>query len=142
MGKNQEGLSNGGAMKTSCEECEAIVLEYKRACLDFWLNANEETREGCRAIGQLISGGSEADVARAEELLRPFKPATFEPKMNEPTTFLEAYVGSAFDQVRGESVGKRSSRISEVAYRKLQHQFKSGHYVSFRLSLPSDSSAS
>ncbi len=128
----------GGAMKTSCEECEAIVLEYKRAYLDFWLNANEEIRNGCRAIGQLVSGGSEADVARAQELLRPFKSATFEPKMNEPTTLLEAYVGSAFDQLRGESVGKRSSRTVELAYRKLQHQFKSGHCVSFRLSLPPD----
>jgi hypothetical protein len=125
-------------MKTSCEECKAIALEYKRAWLDFWLNASEDTRGGCRTIGQLFNGGSEADMARAQELLRPFRSATFAPNLNEPTTLLEAYVGSAFDQVRGESVGKRSSRISELAYRKLQHQFKSGHYVSFRLSLPPD----
>jgi hypothetical protein len=125
-------------MKISCEECKAIALEYKRAWLDFWLNASEETRDGCRAIGQLFNGGSEADLARAQELLRPFKSATFEPNLNEPTTLLEAYVGSVFDQVRGESVDKHSSLISELAYRKLQHQFKSGHYVSFRLSLPPD----
>jgi hypothetical protein len=25
-----------------CEECEEIILEYKRACFDFWLNANQE----------------------------------------------------------------------------------------------------
>ena len=60
---------------TPCEECEAILLEHKRAYLDFWLNAREETRDACRAIGQLIAWGSEADVARAQELLRPFKPS-------------------------------------------------------------------
>jgi hypothetical protein len=121
---------------TSCEECEAITLEYRRAWLDFWLNASDETRDACGALWQLVAGGSDADVARAQELLRPFKPATFAPKRNGRAAFLEAYVGSAFDQ--GESVGKGSSRMQELAYRKLQHQFKSGHYVSFRPSPPSD----
>ena len=84
----------------------------------------------------LLPGGSEADVGRTQELLRPFKPATFAPKRNGRAAFLEAYGGSAFDQ--GESVGKGSSRMKELAYRKFQHQFKSGHYVSFRPSRPSD----
>ena len=49
------------AMKsTSCEECEAITLEYRRAWLDFWLNASDETRDACRALWQLVAGGSEA----------------------------------------------------------------------------------
>ena len=121
---------------TSCEECEAITLDYRRAYLDFWLNASDETREACRALWELVAGGSEADVARTQELLRPFKPATFELKRNGRAAFLEAYAGSAFDQ--GESVGKSSSRMQELAYRKLQHQLKSGHYVSFRPSPPSD----
>ena len=120
---------------TSCEECEAITLEYRRAWLDFWLNASDETRDACRALWQLVAGGSEADVARAQELLRPFGPATFAPKRNGRAA---AYVGSAFDQAGGEFVGKGASRMQELAYRKLQHQFKSGHYVSFRPSPPSD----
>jgi hypothetical protein len=123
---------------TSCEECEAITLEYRQACLDFWLNASDETRDACRAIEQLVVGGSEADLARAQELFRPFRSATFEPKMNDRAALLEAYVGSAFDQVGGESVGKGSSRTAELVYRKLQHQFKSGHYVSFRSIPPLD----
>jgi hypothetical protein len=123
---------------TSCEECEAIILEYQQACLVFWLNASKETRDGCRAIGQLVAGGSESDVTRAQELLRPFKAAIFEPKMTERRALLEAYVGSAFDQVGGESGGKGSSRMAELVYRKLQHQFKSGHYVSFRPAPSSD----
>jgi hypothetical protein len=67
---------------TSCDECEAIILEYRRACIEFWLNSSDETRDACRAIGQLVAGCREADAAHAEELLRPFKPLTFESKMN------------------------------------------------------------
>jgi hypothetical protein len=44
----------GGAIENSCEVCKAIALKYKRAWLDFWLNASEQTRNGCRAIGQLL----------------------------------------------------------------------------------------
>ena len=54
---------------TSCEECAAITLEYRRAYLDFWLHASNETRDACRALAQLVAGGSEADVARTQELL-------------------------------------------------------------------------
>jgi hypothetical protein len=35
---------------TSCAECESIALEYREACVAFWLNASEETRDACRAI--------------------------------------------------------------------------------------------
>ena len=58
--------------------------------------------------------------------------------MNGRAGLMEAYAGSGFDQRKAESVGKGSSRIAELAYRKLQHQFKSGHYVSFRFSPPPD----
>ena len=125
---------------TSCDECEAIILEYRRACIEFWLNSSDETRDACRAIGQLVAGCREADAAHAEEVLRPFKPLTFESKMNRRAGLLEAYVGSGFDPLKAESVSKGSSRIAELAYRKLQHQFKSGHYVSFRFSPPPDPS--
>jgi hypothetical protein len=121
---------------TPCAECEAITLEYRRACLDFWLNASDETRDACRAIGQLLAGGSEADAA--QDLLHPFKPETSESKMNG--RFLEAYVGNGVDQVRGEFVGKGSSRIAGLMSRKLQHQFKSGHHVSLRPYPPRDHS--
>jgi hypothetical protein len=104
-----------------CEECEAIILEYKRACLDFWLNASQETQDACRAIGHLVGGGSEADVARAQALLRPFEPFR--------------------GPVKADSkMGK--SRMADVIYRKVQHQSKTGHYVKFPMAKPSSSDLS
>ena len=104
-----------------CEECEAIILEYKRACLDFWVNASEETRNACRSIGHLIGGGSDAEVARAQSLLRPFEP----------------FRGPAKADAK---MGK--SRIAEVIYREIQHQSKTGHYVKFPMVKPSSSDLS
>lgn len=100
-----------GAMATdpTCEECAAILLEYERACLEFWLNASEETREGCRAIRQMVAGGTEADLARAREILPPFKP--FEPYVNPYTEMSPSRIALA---------------------RKFQHEAKTGHYVSLR----------
>ena len=98
------------ASHPTCEECAAILLEYERACLEFWLNASEETREGCRAIGQMVAGGTEADVARAREVLPPFKP--FEPYVNP------------YAQMS-------PSRVA-LGIRKVQHEAKTGHHVSLR----------
>jgi hypothetical protein len=95
----------------TCEECAAILLEYERACLEFWLNASEETREGCRAIGQMITGGTEADVARAREVLPPFKPFT-------PYANADARMSP--------------SRMADLWVRKFQHAAKTGHYVRLR----------
>ena len=102
-----------GAMPTdpTCEECAAIRLEYERACLEFWANASEETREGCRAIGRMIAGGTEADVERAREVLRPFKPFT-------PYANADARMSP--------------SRMAGLWFRKYQHAAKTGHYVSLR----------
>jgi hypothetical protein len=95
----------------TCEECAAILLEYERACLEFWLNASEETREGCRAIGQMLTGGTEADVARAREVLPPFKPFT-------PYANADARMSP--------------SRMAGLWVRKFQHAAKTGHYVRLR----------
>jgi hypothetical protein len=111
--RNPASLFMMGAMPTdpTCEECAAILLEYERASIDFWANASEETREGCRAIGQLVAGGTEADLARAREVLPPFKP--FKPHVNP-------YAGMS------------PSRMAELIIRKYQHESKTGHYVSLR----------
>ena len=121
--KSPVAVYNVRAMATGvpCEECEAIMLEYKRACLDFWLNANQETRDACRAIGRLIGGCSDADAARAHELLRPFVPFRGPVKADA-------------------KMGK--SRIADVIFRKFQHQSKTGHYVKFPTAKPSASDLS
>jgi hypothetical protein len=95
----------------TCEECAEIRVEYERACLEFWQSASEETREGCRAIGQLVAGGTEGDLARANEVLPPFKP--FKPYVN-PYAYM------------------RPSRMAEVSIRKVKHEAKTGHYQSLR----------
>jgi hypothetical protein len=111
--RSRQSIYDMGAMSIhpTCEECAAIVLEYERACLEFWLNASEETREGCRAIGQMVAGGTEADVARASEVLRPFK--LFTPYVNADARM-------------------SPSRMSGLWIRKFQHAAKTGHYVSLR----------
>jgi hypothetical protein len=102
-----------GAMRSSapCEECRAILMEYERASLDFWLNASEETRDACRAIRQLVAGGTEADVAQAHQLLPPFK--AFRSPVNDDARMSPAQMGP-------------------LIYRKLQHEAKTGHHVSLR----------
>jgi hypothetical protein len=102
-----------GAMPTdpNCEECAAILLEYERTCLDFWLNASEETREGCRAIGQLVARGTETDLARAQELLPAFR--AFKPYVNADARM-------------------SPSRMASLWFRKFQHEARTGHYLSLR----------
>ena len=56
----------------SCRECEAILLEYRRAYRDFRLNASPETRKGYQTVANLI-GGTEEDVVRLEGLTPPFR---------------------------------------------------------------------
>jgi hypothetical protein len=99
------------AADPTCEECAAILLEYERAYLDFWRNASEETREGCRAIGQLLTGGTEADLDRAREVLPPFRP--FTPYANPDARM-------------------SPSPMAGVAIRRLQHTAKTGHYLTLR----------
>jgi hypothetical protein len=99
------------ATDPSCEECAAILLEYERAYLDFWRSASEETREGCRAIGQLLTGGTEADLDRAREVLPPFTPF-------RPYASADAWMGP--------------SPMAELAIRRLQHTGKTGHYLTLR----------
>ena len=55
----------------SCRECEAILLEYRRAYRDFWLDASPETRNAYQSVANLI-GGTEEDVVRVEGLVPPF----------------------------------------------------------------------
>jgi hypothetical protein len=102
-----------GAMATepTCEECAAIRVEYERACLEFWLNASEETREGCRAIGQLVTGGTEADLARAHEVLAPFK---------------------LFTRYANADARMSPPCMAGLWVRKFQHAAKTGHYVRLR----------
>ena len=104
-----------------CRECAAIAEEYRRACVEFWLKASEETRAACRALQQLVTEGSEADVDRACELLRPYQPAPLPSSSNAPSRRLEPYVANY-----------GSSPMAELIYRKLQHQFKTGHHVKLR----------
>jgi hypothetical protein len=53
------------AMENSCEQCDAILLEYRIAYLDFWERASQETRDACKAVGELI-GGSEVIRPRSK----------------------------------------------------------------------------
>jgi hypothetical protein len=99
------------ATDPSCEECAAIRLEYERVCLEFWEKASEETREGCRAIGQLVARGTEADLARAHEMLPAFRP--FQPYVNPYASM-------------------SPSRMAELGLRKLKHEAKTGHFQSLR----------
>jgi hypothetical protein len=102
-----------------CEECEEIILEYKRACLEFWLNANQETRDACRAMGDLMGGGSGTEAALG--MLRPFEP------FRGPVSADETKV---------------KTPLAEVVRRKLKHQAKTGHYVKFPVVKPSSSDLS
>jgi hypothetical protein len=103
------------------EECEAIILEYKRACLELWLDANQETRDACRAIRHLMGGGSDAEAACPQALLRPFEP---------------------FRGPVSADAKKVKTPIAEVIHRKFEHQAKTGHYVKFPLAKPSSSDLS
>ena len=67
-------------MTTDCRECQAIELEYRKACFEYWANSTVEIKEAARFLRRL-AGGSEDDVVRLEELPHPKE--TDSPRMAE-----------------------------------------------------------
>jgi hypothetical protein len=57
-------------MKAGCRECEAIQLEHRKACLEYWADASVDIQEASRLLSRL-AGGTEDDVVRLEEFPRP-----------------------------------------------------------------------
>ena len=105
----------------SCRECEAILLEYRRAYRDFWLNASPETRNMYQSVTKLI-GGTEEDVVRLEGLVTPFRVATAEQLSMEHRREGGPYLGTS-----------GSERIRDVIGRKIKHQMTTGHFVKFAI---------
>jgi hypothetical protein len=110
----------------SCRECEAILLEYRRAYRDFWLNASPETRNVCQSVANLI-GGTEEDVVRLEGLVTPFRAVSAEQLSMEYRRGGRPYLGTS-----------DSKRICDVIGRKIKHQMASGHFVKFAVWGPSE----
>ena len=105
----------------SCRECEAILLEYRRAYRDFWLNASPETRNLHQSVANLI-GGTEDDVVRLEGLVPPFRTVSAEQVSIEYRREGGPYLGTS-----------DSERIREVMGRKIKHQMATGHFVKFAI---------
>jgi hypothetical protein len=105
----------------SCRECEAILLEYRRAYRDFWLNASPETRKVYQSVANLI-GGTEDDGVRLEGLVPPFRTVSAEQFFIEHRREGGPYLGTS-----------DSERIRAVMGRKIQHQMATGHFVKFAI---------
>jgi hypothetical protein len=105
----------------SCRECEAILLEYRRAYADFWLNASPETRDAYQTVANLI-GGTEEDVVRLEGLVPPFRTASAEQLSMEHRREGGRYQGTS-----------DSEQVREVMGRKIKHQMATGHFVKFAI---------
>jgi hypothetical protein len=105
----------------SCRECEAILLEYRRAYRYFWLNASPETRNLYQSVANLI-GGTEEDVVRLEGLVPPFRTASAEQLPMEHRREGDSYLGTS-----------GSERIRDVIGRKIKHQMATGHFVKFAI---------
>jgi hypothetical protein len=105
----------------SCRECEAILLEYRRAYRDFWLKASPETRNVYQSVANLI-GGTEDDVVRLERLAPPFRIASAEHLSIEHRREGGPYLGTS-----------GSERIRDVIGRKIKHQMATGHFVKFAI---------
>lgn len=103
----------------SCRECEAILLEYRRAYRDFWLNASPETRKVYQSVANII-GGTEEDVVRLEGVAPPFRTLTAEQFSTERWRQGGPYMGTS-----------DSKRIRDVIGRKINHQRTTGHFVKF-----------
>ena len=103
----------------SCRECEEILLEYRKAYRDFWLNASPETRNTYQSVAKLI-GGTEDDVVRLESLVAPFRTVSAEQLSMEYRREGGPYLGTS-----------DSERIREVMGRKIKHQMATGHFVKF-----------
>ena len=104
-----------------CRECEAILLEHRRAFRDFWLNASPETRNVYQSVANLI-GGTEDDVVRLEGLVPPFRTVSAEQLLIEHRREGGSYLGTS-----------DSERIREVISRKIKHQMATGHFVKFAI---------
>jgi hypothetical protein len=109
-----------GAME-SCRECEAILLECRRAYRDFWLNASPETRNVYKSVANLV-GGTEEDVVRLEGLVTPFRTVSAEQLSIEYRREGGPYTGTS-----------DSKRIRDVIGRKIKHQMATGHFVRFAI---------
>ena len=103
----------------SCRECEAILLECRRAYRDFWLNATPETRNLFQSVASLI-GGTEEDVARVESLALPFRVSAEQVSMEHWRK--GSYLGTS-----------GSERIRDEMGRKIKHQMATGHFVKFAI---------
>jgi hypothetical protein len=102
-----------------CRECEAILLEYRRAYADFWLNASPETRNAFQSVARLI-GGTEEDVLRLEVIAPPF------PTLNtEHISMGDRRKGDPYLGTPG------SEQIRNVIASKIKHQMATGHSVYF-----------
>jgi hypothetical protein len=110
----------------SCRECEAILLEYRRAYRDFWLNASPETRNVYQSVANLI-GGTEEDVVHVEGLASPFRTLSAEQLSTEYQREAGRYMGTS-----------DSKRIRDVIGRKIKHQMATGHFVQFVIAEGSD----
>ena len=105
----------------SCLECEAILLEYRRAYRDFWLNASPETRNVYQSVVNLI-GGTEEDVVRVEGLAPQFRPMSAEQFSVKHLREGGPYLGPL-----------GSKRMREVIGRKIKQQMATGHFVKFAI---------
>ena len=103
----------------SCLECEAILLEYRRAYRDFWLDASPETRNVYQSVANLI-GGTEKDVVHVERLAPPFRTLSAEQLSMEYQREGGRYMGTS-----------DSRRIRDVIGRKIKHRMATGHFVKF-----------
>ena len=111
-----------GAMENSCELCDAILREYRIAYLDFWERASEETRDACKAVGELI-GGSEADLQRVEDRLPRFRPMTA-----QQLNIAAMKAGVRYSYIR------REDPLRHAMLKRWLHQQATGHVVHIRTS--------
>jgi hypothetical protein len=102
-------------MENSCEQCDAILREYRIAYLDFWERASQETRDACKAVGELI-GGSEVDLQRVEDRLPRFRPMTAQ-QLNI------AAMKAGVRYLRGEDP------LRHAMLKRWLHQQATGHFV-------------
>src|ERR1700733_11048077 len=103
----------------SCRECEAILLEYRRAYRDFWLDASPETRNVYQSVSNLI-GGTEKDVVDEKRLGPPFQNLSAQQLSKDYQRECGRYMGTS-----------DSRRIHDVIGRKIKHRMATGHFVKF-----------
>jgi hypothetical protein len=99
----------------NCKECDAILQEYRIAYADFWEHASEQTRDACRALGELVRG-TETDIRSVEGRLSTFQP------MNAGQ-LNAAMVNTGIQYLGG------SDPLKAAMLKKWQHQQATGHVV-------------